>query len=87
MLRPCRHSQPDRTVINVCLVILVRLRQRRIEPHHSLREYVMKTVAGSDSLFLPALDLLYLLGVIEYRPREDAIELLTAHEALPPVHQ
>jgi hypothetical protein len=39
MLRPTKHSHPDRTVINVALVLLARLKARRID------EYVVHSVA------------------------------------------
>lgn len=87
MLRPSKHSHPDRTVINVSLVILMRLRRRRVEEYDSLRRYVGESVAGSDALFLPALNLLYLLGLIEYRPRTDAVEFLERNEALPALYE
>ena len=74
MLRPNKHSHPDRTVINVSLLLLVRLKTRRLEEYDSLKKYAKKNVSGGDILFLPALNFLYLLGLIEYRPKTDAVE-------------
>ena len=74
MLRPSKHSHPDRTVINVSLLLLVRLRARRVEDFDALRKFVKKNVSGGDVLFLPATNLLYLLGLIDYRPKIDAFE-------------
>ena len=74
MLRPTKHSHPDRTVVNVSLLLLTRLHKRRLEGYAALRMYVKKAVAGGDVLFLPALNFLFLLGLIEYRPKTDAIE-------------
>jgi len=74
MLRPTKHSHPDRTVVNVSLLLLTRLRKRRLEGYSALRAYVKKAVAGGDVLFLPALNFLFLLGLIEYRPKTDAVE-------------
>ncbi|HXA16372.1 MAG TPA: ABC-three component system middle component 8 [Thermoanaerobaculia bacterium] len=74
MLRPTKHSHPDRTVINVSLLLLQRLRARRIDEYVRLRTYVKNNVIGGDVLFLPSINLLYLLGLIEYRPKTDAIE-------------
>ncbi|GAA0741662.1 ABC-three component system middle component 8 [Ideonella azotifigens] len=74
MLRPTKHSHPDRTVVNVALLVLNRLRKRRLEGYSPLRAYVKKVVAGGDVLFLPALNFLFLLGLIEYRPKTDAVE-------------
>lgn len=74
MLRPTKHSHPDRTVVNVALLLLSRLRKRRLEGYAALRMHVKKAVAGGDVLFLPALNFLFLLGLIEYRPKTDAVE-------------
>jgi hypothetical protein len=74
MLRPTKHSHPDRTVINVSLLLLARLRTRRLEDYNSLRKYAKKIVAGGDVLFLPALSFLYMMGLIDYRPKTDAVE-------------
>jgi ABC-3C biological conflict system middle component len=74
MLRPTKHSHPDRTVINVSLILLARLKKRRLDDYSSLREVAKKTVPGGDVLFLPALSFLFLLGLVEYRPKTDAIE-------------
>lgn len=74
MLRPTKHSHPDRTVVNVALLLLNRLRKRRLDGYGTLRAYAKKAVAGGDVLFLPAINFLFLLGLIEYRPKTDAIE-------------
>ena len=74
MLRPTKHSHPDRTVINVSLFMLQRLKKQRVDEYDKLRVSVNKAILGSDTLFLPALNFLYLLGLIEYRPKTDAIE-------------
>lgn len=74
MLRPTKHSHPDRTVINLSLVLLARLKARRLDDYDAFREYAKKAVVGGDVLFLPALNFLYLMGLIEYRPKTDAVE-------------
>lgn len=74
MLRPTKHSHPDRTVINVSFLLLSRLRNRRVDEYDVLRNYAKKTVAGGDVLFLPALNFLYLVGLVEYHPKTDSIE-------------
>lgn len=76
MLRPSKHAHPDRTVINVAMLILARLRQRRLESYSDLRSFARKAVAGGETLFLPSLNFLFLLGLVEYRPKTDAIEYL-----------
>lgn len=58
MLRPTKHSHPDRTVINVSLLLLARLKSHRLDDYDNLRKYAKKTVSGGDVLFLPALNFL-----------------------------
>ena len=79
MLRPTKHSHPDRTVVYVALLLLQRLRARRIAEYSKLRVYIKKNVRGGDAFFLPGLTLLYLLGLIEYRPKTDAVEYVGAN--------
>jgi hypothetical protein len=82
MLRPTKHSHPDRTLINVSVLLLSRLKSRRLEDYYGLREYARKAVQGGDVLFLPALNFLFLMGLIDYRPKTDSVEYLGQHEAV-----
>lgn len=82
MLRPTKHSHPDRTVINVSLLLLVHLKARRVDDYDALCRFAKKSVVGGDVLFLPALNFLYLMGLIEYRPKTDAVEYTGSHEAV-----
>jgi len=82
MLRPTKHSHPDRTVINVSLLLLARLKTRRVDDYDGLRKYAKKSVTGGDVLFLPALNFLYLMGLIDYRPKTDAVEYVGPSEAI-----
>lgn len=82
MLRPTKHSHPDRTVISVALLLLTRLKTRRVDEYDVLRKFAKKSVVGGDVLFLPALNFLYLMGLIEYRPKTDAVEYVGPNEAV-----
>jgi hypothetical protein len=82
MLRPTKHSHPDRTVVNVSLLLLARLKTRRVDEYDVLRKYAKKSVIGGDVLFLPALNFLYLMGLIDYRPKTDSVEYLGPNEAI-----
>jgi len=82
MLRPTKHSHPDRTVINVSLLLLLRLKERRVDEYDELFKFAKKKVVGGDVLFLPALNFLYLMGLIEYRPKTDAVEYVGSNEAI-----
>lgn len=82
MLRPTKHSHPDRTVINVSMLLLTRLKTRRVDEYDMLRKFAKKCVVGGDVLFLPALNFLYLMGLIEYRPKTDAVEYTGPNEVI-----
>jgi len=82
MLRPSKHAHPDRTVVNVALTLLTRLRKQRLCDYDALRDFARKAVSGGDVLFLPSLNFLYLLGLIEYHPKTDAIEYVGQNEAV-----
>lgn len=82
MLRPTKHSHPDRTVINVALLLMARLRHRRLDSYDGLRKYARKCVAGGDVLFLPALNFLFVLGLIDYLAKTDSIEYVGPNETL-----
>lgn len=82
MLAPTKHSHPDRTVVNVALLLLERLRARRVEGYDQLRRYVRNAVIGGDVLLMPALNLLYVLGLVEYRAKTDALEYVGPNEAV-----
>ena len=82
MLRPTKHSHPDRTIINVSMLILGRLKSRRLDEYDRLREFAKNAVSGGDVLFLPALNFLFLLGLIDYRPKTDSLEYLGPNEAI-----
>lgn len=82
MLRPTKHSHPDRTVINLSLLLLARLKTRRVDDYDALRNYAKKSITGGDVLFLPALNFLYLMGLIDYRPKTDSVEYVGPNEAV-----
>lgn len=82
MLRPSKHSHPDRTVINVALLLLARLASRRLQDYGELLSYARKAVPGGDVLFRPSLSLLFLLGLVRYHPKTDAVEYVESYEAV-----
>lgn len=74
MLRPSKHSNPDQTVVHVATFVLRRVRDQRIESYAKLLASVKKSVTSGDVLLLPALNLLFLLGLVVYRPKNDSFE-------------
>jgi hypothetical protein len=73
-LRPTKHSDPSRTVLAVAAEILDRLRRQRVESFVELRRRLSQQGAGVASLFIPAISLLYALGLVEYRRKTDSFE-------------
>jgi hypothetical protein len=74
MLRPTKHSHPDRTPIGIACTMLAHLKRQRVAEFSQLRKLAKSSSRGSDVLLMPALNLLYLVGVIEYRPKTDSFE-------------
>ena len=62
MLSPTKHSHPDKTVIYAATRILSRLKKSRIDGYSDLLNYTKKSISGGNVLFLPALNILFLLG-------------------------
>ncbi len=82
MLRPNKYSHPDRTVINVALLLLLRLRKNRVDEYSNLLQHIKKLVKSGETLFLPAVNFLYLLGLIEYHRKTDSIEYIGQNEII-----
>lgn len=82
MLTPTKHAHPDRTTINAALIILKRLMHLRIDHYSDLLSYTKKQVSGGSVLFLPALNFLYLMGLIEYHPKTDSFEYIQNNEII-----
>ena len=82
MLRPSKHAHPDRTVVNVALLLLRRIKAKRLSDYTSLLAYARRAVAGGDVLFLPSLNFLFLLGLVTYHPKTDSFEYVGPNEAV-----
>jgi hypothetical protein len=82
MLRPSKHSHPDRTVVFAALLLLRRLKARRIDEYDKMLAFIAKAIKGGTFLFLPALNFLFLLGLIEYHPKTDSFEYIGPNEAI-----
>lgn len=76
MLRPSKHAHPDKTVIGIAIVVLKRMEVSHVVGYDELLDYVERRVDGGRYLYLPALNLLFLLGAIEYHRKNDAFELV-----------
>ncbi|WP_322096402.1 ABC-three component system middle component 8 [Oceanibaculum pacificum] len=60
----------------------MQLRTKRLCDYNSLFTYARKAVVGGDVLFLPSLNFLYLMGLVEYHPKTDAFEYVGQNEAI-----
>ena len=52
------------------------------QSYSSLLAVSKKRVAGGDVLFLPAVSFLFLMGLVEYRPKTDSFEYVGPNEAV-----
>lgn len=64
----------DLSLLGVSAVILDRIRKRRIVPYEELRAFGVTKRKEVDELYVPALNLLFLLGRIDYHQGNDSIE-------------
>ena len=82
-----KHRIEDRRIEGViagivALLMLTRVRALRLCDYDALLAFVRKNIVGGDVLFLPSLNFLFLLGLIEYHPKTDAIEYVGQNEAV-----
>ncbi len=81
ILRPSRHSHPDQTVMHVSALILSQLVRHRVIDFTELVLHAKQKVDGGENLIPPALDFLFLLGLIAYHPKNDTIEYLRREQS------
>ena len=75
MLTAKKHLNLDTSVLRVFALILREMQKRGVCDFEKLRAFVVRRVGtDGDIAFLPALDLLYLLGRAEYHLKNDTIE-------------
>lgn len=76
MIRPTKHSHPDKTLVYASFLILKKVRKERLVAYSDLLKYIKSNIKSGEFLFLPALNVLYLLGIINYLPKTDMIEYI-----------
>ncbi|MCD0458618.1 ABC-three component system middle component 8 [Roseiconus lacunae] len=74
MIQPNKHAHPDKTLLAVTSSLLRQLRSKRTLQFDELRQHLAKSHPEATSLFLPAIDLLFILGVVVYRKQNDSFE-------------
>lgn len=72
MLRPSKHANPDQTVVAAATTLLKALRKKRIVSFDELKSSL--ATQSPEALFLPAVNFLFLVGLLEYRPVVDSFE-------------
>lgn len=73
-LLPTKHSHPDKTTLALSAVIVKRLKKIRIDKYDDLLDFLQKKDAEAKTLFLSAINFLYLMGVITYHKKTDCFE-------------
>ncbi len=74
MLQLTKHTDPNRTILTVSALLLEHLQRKRVESFSELRIKLLDRAPGNEPLFVLSLNLLFALGLIEYRPKTDAFE-------------
>ena len=76
MIRPTKHSHPDKTVIYASFIMLKELRKKRVVSYSDLFQLIKNKVTSGEFLFMPSLNFLFLLGLVEYKVKTDSIEYI-----------
>ena len=76
MIRPAKHLNLNTCVLRVASRLLARLQRERICRFNDLRDSVSDLGEDADTVFLPTVHFLYLLGRVEYHPQTDSFEYL-----------
>ncbi|MFF2273564.1 ABC-three component system middle component 8 [Agromyces sp. NPDC058136] len=74
MLKPTKHSHPDKTVLAAATIALRELRKQRAVSFDDLRDRLDSRGSDGNYLLVPAISLLFLLGLVEYLPKIDSFE-------------
>ncbi len=74
MLKPSKHNRMNQMMLTVASTLLQRLQQKRAEDFVTLRKLAREHAESNDVLFVPALNFLFALGLIEYLPKQDLFQ-------------
>ena len=77
MLKPSKHLNLDLSLLRISALILSELRKYRLVEFEALRSCIARR-AGDDSelVLIPALNLLFLLGRLNYHIKNDTFEYI-----------
>jgi hypothetical protein len=77
MIEPTKHLDLDLSVFRISALILKELMRKRIVKYNELKEKLVKRTSVDVTLMmLPALNLLFLLGRVEYHAKTDSFEYI-----------
>jgi hypothetical protein len=76
LIAPTKHSHPDQTVVFLAFLMLRELRKKRLLEYAGLLGLARREVVGGEAIFQPAVSLLFLLGLVEYRSKIDSFEFI-----------
>lgn len=71
---PNKHNHPDKTLVYSSFLVLKKLKKERVITYSELLEYLKKNITSAEFLFLPTLNFLFILGLVNYKSKTDLIE-------------
>lgn len=74
LLKPNKNAHPDLTIMAVASFLLKRIKKNRLETITDLKLATIENNKDSALLLEPALEFLFLLGLVEYHTKNDVIE-------------
>ena len=75
MLTPEKHLDLDTSVLRVSSLLLKELQRKGVVDYEKLRHLVERRTGTDGSFaFMPALNVLFLLGLIDYHVKNDTVE-------------
>lgn len=75
-IRPNKYTHPDKSIISSSYILLKLLMEKRIVSFDVMQDAVAKYSQSGNVLFLPAISLLFLWGLVEYHPKTDSFEYI-----------
>lgn len=79
MIRPAKHLNLGTCVLRAAAVLLSRLNDERLCRFSDLRASLESFGEDAESIFMPTIHFLFLLGRIDYHAQTDSFEYLEPH--------
>lgn len=78
VLKVGKHSHPDQTVLAAATILLRELRKLKVVSFDDLKAALVRKKIDAEFLYTPALSLLFMLGLVEYLPKNDTFAYVGA---------